>query len=132
VVNPSTGEVIAEAPLSSQPDVDLAVSSARKAFAKWSRTTPSERARALLAIADAIEDRADELAALESADAGKPLRAVLEEELPLCNLPFASLLVRHDCLRAGRPESTLRTARRSSAASQPACARRSRPGITRS
>jgi betaine-aldehyde dehydrogenase len=84
VVNPSTSEVIAEAPLSSQEDVDRAVSSARKAFAQWSRTTPGERARALLAIADAIDDHAEELAVIESADAGKPLRAVLEEELPLC------------------------------------------------
>ncbi len=84
VVNPSTGEVIAEAPLSSPVDVDRAVAAARKAFAKWSRTTPGERSRALLAIADAIGDHAEELAVIESADAGKPLKAVLQEELPLC------------------------------------------------
>jgi betaine-aldehyde dehydrogenase len=74
VVNPSTGEVIAEAPLSSQEDVDPAISAVRKAFAQWSRTTPGESARALLAIADAIDDHAEELAAIESAGAGKPLR----------------------------------------------------------
>jgi betaine-aldehyde dehydrogenase len=84
VQSPATGAAIAEAPLSSQQDVNRAVSSARKAFAKWSQTTPGERARALLAIANAIEDHAQELALIESADAGKPLKAVLEEELPLC------------------------------------------------
>jgi betaine-aldehyde dehydrogenase len=84
VLNPSTGEMIAQAPLSSQEDVNRAVNAARKAFAKWSRTTPGERARVLLAIADAIDDHAGDLAAIESADAGKPLKAVIEEELPLC------------------------------------------------
>jgi betaine-aldehyde dehydrogenase len=90
VVNPATGEVFARAPLSRQEDVDLAVAAARRAFESWSLTTPRTRAAALLAIADAIEERAEEFATLESADAGKPRAHFLEEELPMCvdNLRF--------------------------------------------
>lgn len=84
MINPSTGEVIARSPLSTEADVDRAVAAARAVFTGWAATPPRERARALLALADAIEDNADELADLESADAGKPRKAVLEEELPLC------------------------------------------------
>ncbi|MGH2987174.1 MAG: gamma-aminobutyraldehyde dehydrogenase [Solirubrobacterales bacterium] len=90
VINPSNGETIAEAPLSSAQDVDRAVAAARKAFESWSVTTPAERATALLRIADAIEENADALADLESADAGKPRKAFLEDEIPMCadNLRF--------------------------------------------
>jgi betaine-aldehyde dehydrogenase len=82
VVNPATGEAIAEAPLSTADDVDRAVAAARRAFDGWAATTPGERALMLLKLADAIEDRADELADLESADAGKPRKAFLEDEIP--------------------------------------------------
>ena len=57
VINPATGEVIAEAPLSTKEDVDRAVAAAKKAFESWGVTTPAERAAALLAIADLIERR---------------------------------------------------------------------------
>jgi betaine-aldehyde dehydrogenase len=83
VVNPATGEPIAEAPRSTAADVDRAVGAARKAFDDWSTKTPGERSAALLKLADAIDDHADELAALESADAGKPLKAVTEDEMPV-------------------------------------------------
>jgi betaine-aldehyde dehydrogenase len=83
VVNPATGEPIAEAPLSTAEDVDRAVGAARKAFDDWSTKTPGERSAAMLKLADAIDDHADELAALESADAGKPLKAVTEDEMPV-------------------------------------------------
>jgi betaine-aldehyde dehydrogenase len=82
VVNPATGEAIAEAPLSTAEDVERAVAAARRAFDDWSTKTPGDRAAALLKLADAIEEHADELAALESADAGKPHKAVLEDEMP--------------------------------------------------
>jgi betaine-aldehyde dehydrogenase len=82
VLNPATGEAIAQAPLSSAEDVDRAVAAARKAFEGWSTTTPAERQTALLAIADSIEEHAEELADLESADAGKPRGAFLDEEIP--------------------------------------------------
>jgi betaine-aldehyde dehydrogenase len=83
VVNPATGEPIAEAPLSTKPDVDAAVAAAREAFPGWSSTPPNERARALLRMADLIEERGEEIADLEAADAGKPRSAVVEDEIPV-------------------------------------------------
>jgi betaine-aldehyde dehydrogenase len=90
VVNPATGLAIASAPLSTKPDVDAAVAAAKHAFPAWAATPPGERARALLRIADMIEERAEEIADLESADAGKPRGAVLEDEVPVMadNLRF--------------------------------------------
>ncbi len=82
VINPATGEVIASAPLSSEEDVNRAVASAKKAFETWSTTTPSERAAAMLKLADRIEENADEIADIESANAGKPRQAFLEDEVP--------------------------------------------------
>lgn len=79
VVNPATGETIAEAPLSSTGDVDNAVNAAKDAFEKWSVTTPQERSLAMLKIADAIEQRADEFARLESENVGKPIEYAKEE-----------------------------------------------------
>jgi betaine-aldehyde dehydrogenase len=83
VINPATGEPIAEAPLSSEEDVDRAVAAARRAFEGWSRTTPRDRAEALHRLADLVEEHAEELADLESADAGKPVTASREEEMPV-------------------------------------------------
>src|SRR6059036_3280241 len=90
VVNPATGEPIAAAPLSTAEDVGRAVAAARGAFEGWATTTPGERAQALLRLADAIEGHADELADLESADAGKPRKAFVEDEIPFMvdNLRF--------------------------------------------
>ncbi len=91
VLNPATGEVIAHAPLSNAADVDAAVRAARRAFdGGWSTTTPGERALALLKLADAIEAHADELTELESANAGKPVNAFRDDEIPFMvdNLRF--------------------------------------------
>jgi betaine-aldehyde dehydrogenase len=90
VVNPANGEVIAQAPLSTKEDVDRAVQAATDAFEGWARQMPGERAAALLRIADLIEERAEEIADLESADAGKPRKAFLEDEIPFMadNLRF--------------------------------------------
>jgi betaine-aldehyde dehydrogenase len=82
VLNPATGETIAKAPLSGKRDVDAAVKAAKRAFESWSVTTPADRATALLKLADSIEERADEIADLEAADAGKPRSAFLEDEIP--------------------------------------------------
>ena len=82
LINPATGEQFAEAPASTQPDIDAACSAARRAFESWRDTTPSERSLALLRIADAIESRADEFVRLESENTGKPLQLTLEEEIP--------------------------------------------------
>jgi betaine-aldehyde dehydrogenase len=83
VVNPATGSPIASAPLSTKADVDAAVAAARKAFPGWAATPPGERARALLRMADLIEERGEEIADLEAADAGKPRAAVVEDEVPV-------------------------------------------------
>jgi betaine-aldehyde dehydrogenase len=90
VVDPSTGEEIARAADSGPADVDRAVQAATRAFETWGRTTPGERSLALLKLADAIEEHGDELAALESANAGKPIEAVKADEIPVMadNLRF--------------------------------------------
>ena len=82
VINPSTGAEIAQAPDSGGEDVDRAVKAARTAFETWGRTTPGERSLMILKLADAIEERADEIAELESANAGKPLQAFKDDEIP--------------------------------------------------
>jgi betaine-aldehyde dehydrogenase len=83
VLNPSTGAQIALAPESTEADVDRAVAAARRAFPGWAATPPGERALALLRLADAIEEHGDELAQLESDDAGKPIEAVKSDEVPV-------------------------------------------------
>ena len=90
VLNPATGEVIAQAPDSSGEDVDRAVRAARTAFESWSVTTPGERSLALLRIADALEEHGEELANLEARNAGKPIGAVKSDEIPVLadNLRF--------------------------------------------
>ncbi len=82
ILNPATGEPIAEAPLSTAEDVDRAVAAARRAFEGWSTLTPGDRSAALLKLADAIEENAEELADIEAADAGKPRHNFLEDEIP--------------------------------------------------
>ncbi|WP_335981516.1 MULTISPECIES: gamma-aminobutyraldehyde dehydrogenase [Streptomycetaceae] len=82
VVSPVTGRAYATAPLSGRADVDAAMAAARAAFPGWRDTTPAERQKALLRIADAIEARADELVAVESENTGKPLALTASEEVP--------------------------------------------------
>jgi betaine-aldehyde dehydrogenase len=82
LVDPTTGETFATAPLSGPEDVAAATRAAKDAFQQWRNTTPSERQLALLRIADAVEARADELVAAESRNTGKPLALTLSEEIP--------------------------------------------------
>jgi betaine-aldehyde dehydrogenase len=82
LINPASGQEFAVAPVSTREDVDTACSAAQKAFEKWRETTPSERSRALLKIADAIEERADEFVRLESENTGKPVGLTESEEIP--------------------------------------------------
>ena len=82
VINPSTGMAYATAPVSSAADVDQAMKAASDAFVDWRDSTPSERQRALLKIADAFESRADELIAIESENCGKPISLTATEEVP--------------------------------------------------
>ena len=82
LINPSTGEAFATAPVSSQADVDAAFSAASEAFPTWRDATPGERSLALLRIADAIEANADKLVAAESENTGKPIALTTSEEIP--------------------------------------------------
>jgi 1-pyrroline dehydrogenase len=82
VLNPATGETIAEVPRGTQADVDRAVEAAKEALPEWLETTPGERAEALLKLADALEENADELAQLESQNVGKPL-SYAKDEMPV-------------------------------------------------
>jgi 1-pyrroline dehydrogenase len=82
VLNPATGETIAEVPASTAEDADRAVQAAKEALPEWLETTPGERAEMLLKLADVIEENADELAELESRNVGKPL-PVSRDEFPV-------------------------------------------------
>ncbi len=82
ILNPKTGETILNLPEASQAQIDAAVAAAEKAFAAWSRTTPGERSGYLLKIADRIEAEAEAFAALEALNCGKPINAVLNDEIP--------------------------------------------------
>jgi len=82
IVDPATGKVVATAPISSEKDVDVAFAAASRAFESWRDTTPSERQRILLHIADAVEARAEEFVKLEAANTGKPWALTTSEEIP--------------------------------------------------
>ncbi|WP_432525052.1 aldehyde dehydrogenase family protein, partial [Kineococcus sp. SYSU DK006] len=82
VVDPASGQVYATAPLSGAADVDAAYAAASRAFTSWGRTTPAQRQGYLLALADAIEERAEEFIAAEVRNTGKPVALTRSEELP--------------------------------------------------
>ena len=81
--NPSTGEVFAEVAEADKADIDKAVSAARRAFeGKWSKMSARDRGRLLYKLSQLIEERSTELAELETADNGKPIRESLYVDLP--------------------------------------------------
>ena len=82
ILNPSTGELLALVPEASAEQVHKAVSAAHRAFESWSDTTPADRSKMLLKLADAIEQRAEEFARLESLNCGKPYARALGDEIP--------------------------------------------------
>jgi betaine-aldehyde dehydrogenase len=82
VIDPSTGEVYAHAPVSGRQDVDAAMQAAASAFEGWRDTTPSERSLALLRFADAMERRAEEIIEAETRNTGKPVALTRSEEIP--------------------------------------------------
>ena len=79
VLNPATGEVIAEVPRGTADDVDRAVEAAERAWDDWQGKTPKDRMELLLKLADVIEDNAEELARLESRNVGKPWWVAVDE-----------------------------------------------------
>ena len=130
VLNPATGEVIAEVPRGTAEDVDRAVEAAKKAFQDWRDKTPKDRMELLLKLADLIDEHAEELWQLESANVGKP-KSIAVDEMPFSadNLRFFAGAAR--TLEERPPPSTSRATRRSSAASRSASWPGSRPGTTR-
>lgn len=83
VVNPATGQPYATAPASGAEDVDRAMRAAERAFdGGWADTTPKERQEALLRMAQALEDRAEEFVQAECENTGKPIGITRDEELP--------------------------------------------------
>lgn len=82
-LNPATGQVIATISEGNEADVDRAVTSARRAFeGVWSTMRPAERGHILFRLVELMKQHSDELAELESRDAGKPISAVLRQDLP--------------------------------------------------
>ena len=84
IINPATGETIAEVPKGTEADVDRAVRAARTAYLEWFETVPKERSEMLLKLAEAVAADGEELANLESANVGKPRALFLSDELPPC------------------------------------------------
>ncbi len=82
IIDPSTGEVFATAPVSGAAEVDAAVAAAAEAFPGWRDATPAVRSLALLRIADALEARADEFVRAEAQNTGKPIGLTASEEIP--------------------------------------------------
>jgi betaine-aldehyde dehydrogenase len=82
LINPSTGEVFATAPISSEAEVTAAFAAASDAFEGWRDKTPSERSLALLRIADTLEEHAEQLVQAECQNTGKPIALTMSEEIP--------------------------------------------------
>lgn len=81
LVDPATEEVYGQAPISTAPEVDAAFAAAEKAFPVWRDATPAQRQLAMFRIADALEERAEEFADLESQDTGKPRASLVADEI---------------------------------------------------
>ncbi|HEU0247224.1 MAG TPA: gamma-aminobutyraldehyde dehydrogenase [Gaiellaceae bacterium] len=79
VLNPSTGEVVAEVPRGTAEDVERAVRAAKRAWGEWQDKTPKDRMELLLKLADIIDENAEELARLESLNVGKPWWVAVDE-----------------------------------------------------
>jgi acyl-CoA reductase-like NAD-dependent aldehyde dehydrogenase len=93
IINPASGEQIAEVPKGSSADVDAAVVAGEQAFEAWAALTPGEGSLPLLRLADRLEERAEEFAQLEALNVGKPIKDAREEGAP------RSRLLRHRCGR---------------------------------
>lgn len=96
VLNPATGETIAEVPRGTAEDVERAVESAKRAWVEWREKTPKDRMELLLKLADAIDENAEELTQLEVQNVGKPV-SIAGDEMPFSadNLRFFAGAARH-------------------------------------
>src|SRR5262252_1485785 len=84
-INPATNQILANVAEADSPDLDAAVSAARRAFEEgpWGKMSPAERGRILWKIADLLLQKADEVARLETLDNGKPIFESRQVEVPL-------------------------------------------------
>lgn len=130
VVDPSTGEEVYTYELAGTADVDAAVAAARAAFPGWSGATPGERSDALHRFAAVLADRAEELAAAESLQCGKPLKLTREFDVPgtIDNTAFFAGAARH--LQGQSAGSTPATTPRTYAVNPSVSSVPSRPGTT--
>ncbi|MDN5744993.1 MAG: aldehyde dehydrogenase family protein [Nocardioidaceae bacterium] len=87
-INPATEEALAEVAEASEADVDLAVRAARRAFRSWSRMPGRERGKYLFRIARILQERAREIAVLESIDNGKPIKESRDVDIPVAAAHF--------------------------------------------
>jgi aldehyde dehydrogenase (NAD+) len=88
-INPATEEVLAEVAEAGEEDVDAAVKAARAAYTKvWSRMSGAERAKYLYRIARILQERARELAVLETMNGGKPIKESRDVDVPLAAAHF--------------------------------------------
>ena len=87
-INPSTEKVLASVALSGSADVDRAVTAARRAYGVWGKMKPAERGKYIYRIARMIQERARELAVIETMDGGKPIRESRDVDLPLVAAHF--------------------------------------------
>ncbi len=107
-INPASEERLAEVGFAGDADIDLAVSAARRALPRWGALAPLERGKYLFRIARLIQERARELAIVESMDGGKPIREARDIDIPLAAAHFFYYAGWADKLRhvtAGRPSA---------------------------
>ena len=97
VINPATGEAVAEYALASPGDVDTAVASARAALSTWATATPVDRSAVLFKLAKLAAEHTDELVAEEVSQTGKPVRLASEFDVPgsVDNIDFFAGAARH-------------------------------------
>ena len=133
-LDPATGREIAQVAQAGERDVERAVASAREAFAEgpWASLPPAGREGLMLALAEAIEEHAEELAQIESLDNGKPVRLARYVDVAgtVAHLRYFAPAGRRRS-RAACCRSRRRTCSATPAASRSACARRSSPGTSR-
>ena len=110
-IDPATGEPLFEVPVASQEDLDAAVKHAQEAFKTWSTTTHEERAKLILAFADAIEENREDLEKLQTMEQGKPLSlANLEFTMTLESLrTFATMQVKEEVLEENEERTIYQT-----------------------
>lgn len=97
IIDPATGQAVADYDLATPADVDNAVAAARAAFPGWSRSTPAERSAVLAKLAKLADEHAGQLVAEEVSQTGKPVRLATEFDVPgsVDNIDFFAGAARH-------------------------------------